>query len=153
MKIGTQVILKNNPNPVEVIFRIEEEYDGRYTLRPIDNFPLPDGGYISENTTREAKLEEFEEVWVFERSSGYDGYRNKVTGDWLYADDFYRLFSGEKENKTEEKFYTKEDLQEAFNAGRNFEKGEQESWKTYNKFTGNQQPNKELSFEEWFNKK
>ena len=49
--------------------------------------------------------------------------------------------------------FSKKDLQEAFNAGRNFEKGEQESWKTYNKFTGNQQPNKELNFEEWFKKR
>jgi hypothetical protein len=103
MEIGTQVILKNNPNPVEVIFEVEEEYDGRYTLRPIHDFPIPDGGFISKNNTREAKLEEFEEVWRFEISSGYDGYRNKVTGDWLYADDFYRLFSGEKQ-------YTKEQI-------------------------------------------
>jgi hypothetical protein len=47
--------------------------------------------------------------------------------------------------------FSKKDLQEAFKAGISFEHGEQESWKTYNKFTGNQQPNKELNFEEWFN--
>ena len=23
--------------------------------------------------------------WVFERSSGYDGYRNMYTGEWRYA--------------------------------------------------------------------
>ena len=46
----------------------------------------------------------------------------------------------------------KKSLEEAFNAGISFENGEQKSWKTYNKFTGNQQPNKELNFEEWFNK-
>ncbi len=26
--------------------------------------------------------------WVFERSSGYDGYRNTRTGKWVYASDF-----------------------------------------------------------------
>ena len=26
--------------------------------------------------------------WVPERSSGYDGYRNTVTGDWRYAEEF-----------------------------------------------------------------
>jgi len=46
----------------------------------------------------------------------------------------------------------KKSLQEAFNSGRNFEKGEQNSWSTYNKFTGNQKPNKELNFEQFFEK-
>lgn len=122
MKIGTEVILKNNPNPVQVIFRIEEEYDDKFTLRPIHDFPLPDGGYISKNTTREAKLEEFEEVWVFQISSGYDGFRNKVTGDWIYTDDFYVKFFGREEIKTE-KLYTKEDLEEAHKMGAIFAYG------------------------------
>jgi hypothetical protein len=50
----------------------------------------------------------------------------------------------------EKRMYSEEDLRLAFIAGRNFEVGEQKSWNTYNKFTGNQQPNKELTFEEWF---
>ena len=43
-----------------------------------------------------------------------------------------------------------EDLQKAFNAGRKFEIGEQDSEKTYNKFTGYQEPNREKNFENWF---
>ena len=46
--------------------------------------------------------------------------------------------------------FTYEDLQEAFYAGCEFQRGEHESWETYNKFTGNQQPNKELNFEMWY---
>jgi hypothetical protein len=46
--------------------------------------------------------------------------------------------------------FTYEDLQQAFNAGCEFQRGEHESWETYNKFTGNQQPNKELNFEMWY---
>lgn len=26
--------------------------------------------------------------WVFERSSGYDGYRNTQTGEWVYESDY-----------------------------------------------------------------
>ena len=48
--------------------------------------------------------------------------------------------------------FTHEDLQKAFNAGCKYQRGEQESWETYNKFTGNQQPNKESNFEKWFEK-
>ena len=50
----------------------------------------------------------------------------------------------------EKRMYSEEDLKMSFYAGRNFEQGEQKSWSTYNKFTGNQQPNEELNFEEWF---
>ena len=46
--------------------------------------------------------------------------------------------------------FTYEDLQQAFCAGCDFQRGEHESWETYNKFTGNQQPNKELNFEMWY---
>lgn len=46
--------------------------------------------------------------------------------------------------------FTKEDLQAAFSAGRKFETGEQDSEKTYNKFTGYQEPNRELDFEKWY---
>jgi len=27
------------------------------------------------------------DAWQFERSSGYAGYRNLVTGEWVYADE------------------------------------------------------------------
>jgi len=39
----------------------------------------------------------------------------------------------------------------AFNAGRKYEQGEQVSWDTYNKLTGFQKPNTELTFEQWYN--
>lgn len=48
--------------------------------------------------------------------------------------------------------FTYEDLQKAFFAGCKFENGEHKSWETYNKFTGYQQPNKEMNFETWYEK-
>ncbi|HSE99780.1 MAG TPA: hypothetical protein VLA48_02700 [Nitrososphaeraceae archaeon] len=57
------------------------------------------------------------ENWEFERSSGYAGYRNKITGEWNYEKDFLNKFT-EKENKTEEKLYTKEQLKEAYMVGK-----------------------------------
>jgi hypothetical protein len=47
--------------------------------------------------------------------------------------------------------YSEEELREAFNKGMTFERGEYQSENTYNEFTGFQKPNKELSFEKWFN--
>jgi len=32
------------------------------------------------------------ENWEFERSSGYDGYRNKETGEWKYKEDYDLIF-------------------------------------------------------------
>lgn len=40
-------------------------------------------------------------------------------------------------------------LKEAFEAGRNYEKGKYESNKSYNKFTGTQDINKHLNFDDW----
>ena len=51
----------------------------------------------------------------------------------------------------QERMYSEEELREAFNKGMTFERGEYQSENTYNEFTGFQKPNKELSFEEWFN--
>jgi hypothetical protein len=31
--------------------------------------------------------------WVFERSSGYAGYRNTQTGEWIYESEYKRLKS------------------------------------------------------------
>lgn len=53
----------------------------------------------------------------FERSSGYAGYRNKITSEWIYEKEYMERF-GEKENKTEEKLYTKEQLEEAYMVGK-----------------------------------
>ena len=35
-------------------------------------------------------MEKDEEFWEFERSSGYAGYRNKKTGEWIYEEDYFR---------------------------------------------------------------
>jgi len=32
--------------------------------------------------------------WVFEISSGYNGYRNKNTGDWIYESEYLKIFNG-----------------------------------------------------------
>ena len=55
-------------------------------------------------------------------------------------------------NKSLASSFTYEDLQKAFFAGCKFEDVEHKSWETYNKFTGNQQPNKEMNFEQWYEK-
>ena len=34
-------------------------------------------------------MEKDEEFWEFERSSGYAGYRNKKTGEWIYEEDYF----------------------------------------------------------------
>jgi hypothetical protein len=47
---------------------------------------------------------------------------------------------------------TREALLKAFCAGSEFEIGEQESWASYNKFTGKQNPNNELNFDQWYDK-
>ena len=38
----------------------------------------------------EVIMEKDEEFWEFERSSGYAGYRNKKTGEWIYEEDYFR---------------------------------------------------------------
>ena len=68
----------------------------------------------------------------FERSSGYAGYRNKITSEWIYEKEYMERF-GEKENKTEEKLYTKEQLEEAYMVGKHGGKTQQY-----------------LDFEDWF---
>lgn len=35
--------------------------------------------------------------WEFERSSGYRGYRNKVTGDWIYEKEYLEKFTEKRE--------------------------------------------------------
>lgn len=72
--------------------------------------------------------------WTFERSSGYAGYRNKETSEWIYENEYLTKF-GEKELKTE-KLYTEEDMERAFNVG--FQVG-------YN----DEESPSYLTFEEW----
>lgn len=43
-------------------------------------------------------------------------------------------------------------IEDAFDAGYKFKRGEYESWETYNKFTGNQKPNQEITKQEYLNK-
>lgn len=36
-----------------------------------------------------SNVQDFKENdWTFERQSGFDGYRNKTTNEWIYADDY-----------------------------------------------------------------
>ncbi len=63
LKIGDKVTLEINPNPVEVVYEIIDiecffspNLKVRATLQPIQNFPLPDGGYISKDSTREENI-------------------------------------------------------------------------------------------------
>lgn len=42
------------------------------------------------------------EDWEFERSSGYAGYRNKITSEWIYEKEYLENFA-EKENKINSK--------------------------------------------------
>ncbi len=43
-----------------------------------------------------------QEDWKFEISSGYNGYRNIVTGEWIYEPDYIKKFSDSKQNTLEE---------------------------------------------------
>lgn len=35
--------------------------------------------------------------WTFERSSGYAGYRNKVTGEWIYETEYTKRMIGHEQ--------------------------------------------------------
>lgn len=48
------------------------------------------------------QLEEEKKDWIFERSSGYAGYRNTETGNWIYESEYLEKFG--------EKTYTKEEV-------------------------------------------
>lgn len=47
------------------------------------------------------KIENSKLISEFEISSGYAGYRNEVTGDWIYEKDYLEIFA--KKDKTAEK--------------------------------------------------
>ncbi len=49
------------------------------------------------NYTKEEILEFYFLNWKFERSSGYEGYRNTKTNEWIYADDYKRRVSLKKQ--------------------------------------------------------
>lgn len=40
--------------------------------------------------------------WVFEISSGYNGYRNKITSDWIYESEYLKIFNGSKQETPNE---------------------------------------------------
>lgn len=79
------------------------------------------------------------EHWIFERSSGFNGYRNIDTNEWIYENEYLEKF-GEKEDKTE-KLYTKEDLEMAHQQGAIFAYGRKEATRT----------DRLAHFEDWFN--
>jgi len=39
-----------------------------------------------------------ETEWIFERSSGYAGYRNIVNGEWIFSDDYSKRIKIKEEN-------------------------------------------------------
>ena len=41
----------------------------------------------------EGQLEEEKKDWIFERSSGYAGYRNTETNEWIYEREYLRRFN------------------------------------------------------------
>src|SRR6478609_6873418 len=47
---------------------------------------------------------------------------------------------------------TKETLRQAFKAGIDFQQGEQDSAKSYNKFTGKEKANTQPNFDNWYKK-
>lgn len=63
---GCHVKLKDNPNAVEIVYEIldiniyvdEKRTSILCDIRPIMNYPHPDGGYYSTNNIRESKVEE-----------------------------------------------------------------------------------------------
>jgi hypothetical protein len=40
--------------------------------------------------------------WEFEISSGYNGYRNKITSDWIYESEYLKIFNGFKQETPNE---------------------------------------------------
>lgn len=92
-------------NPVDYveISKQTKAFDG--LNRPIDNAVLFDD-YTKDFYT--PLFEQAKDNWQFERSSGYVGYRNKVTSEWIYEEDYLKLFSPTKE--TEQKLYTEEEV-------------------------------------------
>jgi hypothetical protein len=40
--------------------------------------------------------------WEFEISSGYNGYRNKITSDWIYESEYFKIFNNPKQETLEE---------------------------------------------------
>lgn len=57
--------------------------------------------------------------WEFERSSGYAGYRNEVTGDWIHKDKYLEKFA--EKDKTEI-LYTEQDMRECWDASVDYNK-------------------------------
>lgn len=51
--------------------------------------------WVMEKPSKLDKYKPFNECeWVFERSSGYAGYRNRRTGDWIYNEEYQKLTNG-----------------------------------------------------------
>lgn len=42
------------------------------------------------------------ENYKFERSSGYPGYRNTITGDWIYEEEYNKKFNSQKYTKEQD---------------------------------------------------
>lgn len=80
--------------------------------------------------------------WIFERLD--KELKDKV-------EEIHRLLAeNESLRQQSANRFTEDDLRNAFYAGCKFENGDRKSWESYNKFTGKQQPNKEMNFEQWY---
>jgi hypothetical protein len=73
---------------------------------PKKEFPTVNGSYGCVIPIKEAEKED----WQFERSSGFKGYRNKITNDWIYESKFNKLFSEPKQEEAKQ-----ETLEEVMN--------------------------------------
>lgn len=75
-----------------------------------DKFTEETEKFVKEQSGKYKKWAERNKTdWIFERSSGYPGYRNTETGKWIYEKEYLEKFA-KKELKIEEKLYTEQEL-------------------------------------------
>ena len=121
-----KVVLTNDPTLIEDgVQEVSSSFLSFYVENPVDYVEVIKG--FADGTSYGYNFLDYslnfpqKEEWLFERSSGYAGYRNTETNEWIYEEDYFKLFS------TEEKLYTKEDLEIAHQMGANFAYGRKEA--------------------------
>jgi hypothetical protein len=67
-------------------------------LQGISSNSFDERDWIKFDRFVERRLEEEKEDWIFERSSGFNGYRNIDTDEWIYESEYLEKF-GLKEEK------------------------------------------------------
>ena len=58
--------------------------------------------WISPMSSFKLREESKQTDWEFEISSGYNGYRNKITSDWIYESEYLKIFNGSKQETPNE---------------------------------------------------